>query len=99
MTTVHVNFQYVLCSGIELDVEAEVDVGRAPRFGDNPDPGDDPQIMSMDITLHGKPVDVSGLFEMVTVYRAAEGPYIEHPAVEYLIEQAAIDEALDEEGA
>ena len=102
MTTVHVNFQYVLCSGIELEVEAEVDMGRAPTWPTTDGPGDIgtvPQIMSMDITLHGKTVDVSGLHVLGALIHGLGGRRIEYPAVHDRIEQEAIEEALDEEAA
>lgn len=65
----------------ELTVDYEVtDPGMKPRYGEDPDPGHEPEVDIVSVTFHGHDIGVYGLYIKV--------PWHYVPVEEWLIEQA-----------
>ena len=93
MTTRRVTFAHLLCDGLELEVEATVDLGQSESRTPPGDPGDDPQVEDMEIRASEGPlaIDVSSLF--VNPWASSEFKCVEDILIERAIEVAEEEEA------
>ena len=102
MTTRRVTFTHLLCDGLALEVEATVDLGQPERNTPPGDPGDDPQVEEMEITIAGNvldgTIDVSSL-GAIDVSSLFVNPWAssEFKCVEDLLIERAIEVAEEEE--
>ena len=91
MTTRRVTFTHLLCDGLELEIEATVDLGQAERNTPPGDPGDDPQVEDMEVRqVRSSPdyelLDMSSLF--VNPWASSEFKCVEDLLIERAIEVA-----------